>query len=152
MTGSGGSGDDPDPVAGEDGDPHDPVIDAAVRSLVASRRCSPHRALGILLDHSTRTGRPVAEEARRLVAHDVQRGRPLVVYGDADLDPAGTDGAPIAPAEVITTRVAAIGVTAAGVTEIGITATTTRVTEVGVPAAEEPAAEDAAGGPDEDVA
>lgn len=82
MVGSGGRRDDGAAAGGEDADPHDPVIEAAVRSLVASRGCSPRRALGILVDHSTRTGRPVVEEARRLVAHDARRGAPLVVYED----------------------------------------------------------------------
>lgn len=44
------------------------VLGMAVGLLVARRHCTPRRALGVLVDRSTRTGRSVTDEALRLVS------------------------------------------------------------------------------------
>jgi len=61
SAGSGGHVRESDVVLGEH------LLGIAVGIVVAQRRCSPARALGVLADLAARTGRTVTEEADRLV-------------------------------------------------------------------------------------
>lgn len=54
------------------------VVGIAVGILLAQRRCSPHRAMGILIDIATRSDRSVVDEAYRVVENQARRSPPPV--------------------------------------------------------------------------
>ncbi len=54
------------------------VVGIAVGILLAQRRCSPHRAMGILIDIATRSDRSVVDEAHRVVENQARRSPPPV--------------------------------------------------------------------------
>lgn len=54
------------------------VVGIAVGILLAQRRCSPHRAMGILIDIATRSDRSVLDEAYRVVENQARRSPPPI--------------------------------------------------------------------------